>query len=159
MGSRFEDPDGEPLFRTIQRDDPRMLDAHRLAAESIGRFQGLVATSSAAVKCAKLRFRDPDESERLGEDQFFFLWLSDVRFHEHERIFSGMFFEVPPGFEKWHQVGKRLGFDPEDVFDWMVVDGGRLAGGFTLRVTRECLPEAERAAYDRYIGVESYESL
>ena len=159
MRSKFEEARDEPLFRTVDRDDPRMLDAYRLAADSISRFQRLVAASSAAVKCAKLRFRDPDESVRRGEDQFFFLWLSDVHFHEHERIFSGMFFEIPPGFDKWHQLGERLGFEPEDVFDWMVVDRGQLAGGFTLRVTRESLPAAERAAYDRYIGVETYETL
>lgn len=70
-----------------------------------------------------------------------------------------MFFEVPAGFEKWHQVGKRLGFDPEDVFDWMVIDNGHLLGGFTLRVTRESLAPEERAAYDRYIGVQTYGPL
>lgn len=41
----------------------------------------------------------------------------------------------------------------------MVIDEGHLVGGFTLRVTREALPVAERAAYDRYLGVESYEPL
>jgi uncharacterized protein YegJ (DUF2314 family) len=158
MVGKFEQPQSEPLFQAIKQDDPRMRDAYRLASESIGRFRALLATSS-AVKCAKLRFRDPDESERLGKNQFIFLWLSDVHFHEKEGIFSGMFFEVPLGFEKWHQIGQRLGFDPEDVFDWMVIDAGHLVGGFTLRVTRESLPAAERAAYDRYIGVESYEPL
>jgi hypothetical protein len=34
---------------------------------------------------------------------------------------------------------------------------GRLFGGYTLRVARSKLPERERAAYDRYIGVTAYE--
>jgi uncharacterized protein YegJ (DUF2314 family) len=157
VANNFEQPSGEPLFRAISRDDPKMRDAYRQAAESMDRFQNLVVTSPAAVKCAKLRFRDPAESERIGKDYFFYLWLSEVHYHEQERLFSGIFFEVPPGFEKWHKLGDRLGFDPEDVFDWMVLDGGCLVGGFTLRATRESLPDAERAAYDRYIGVQSYE--
>jgi uncharacterized protein YegJ (DUF2314 family) len=47
----------------------------------------------------------------------------------------------------------------EDIFDWMVIDNGHLIGGFTLRVTRESLSSEERAAYDRYIGVDTYEPL
>jgi len=58
-----------------------MLEAFRRASESIGRFQQLVAAKSPGIKCAKLRFRDPDESERLGNEQFLFLWLSEVHFH------------------------------------------------------------------------------
>ena len=109
---------------------------------------------------AKLRFRDPDLSDRLGEDRFFFLWLSEVVYHPAERIFSGVFFEVPDGFEKYHPVGQRLGFDPEDVFDWMVNEDGHLRGGFTIRVTRARLAdEAEKARYDDYIGVSSYEPI
>jgi uncharacterized protein YegJ (DUF2314 family) len=64
---------------------------------------------------------------------------------------------VPESFQKWHQVGSRLGFEAEDVFDWMVNEGGHLRGGFTIRVTRSRLSEAEKANYDKYIGVISYE--
>jgi hypothetical protein len=62
---------------------------------------------------AKLRFRDPDLSVKEGKDHLFYLWLSDVLFHPNEGLISGVFFEVPAGFEKWHQVGKILGFEPE----------------------------------------------
>jgi hypothetical protein len=75
---------------------------------------------------AKLRFRDPDESERLGEDRFLFLWLSAVHYQTAERVFSGTFFEVPHGLQRWHQVGQSLGFDPEEIFDWMVLRQGHL---------------------------------
>jgi hypothetical protein len=98
MVSKFEQRHGEPLFRAIRQDDPKMLEAFRRASESIAQFQELAA-KPVGLKCAKLRFRDPDESERLGADQFLFLWLSDVNFHEREKLFSGTFFEVPPEFE------------------------------------------------------------
>ncbi|MER8450866.1 DUF2314 domain-containing protein [Mesorhizobium sp. M1428] len=103
--------------------------------------------------------RDPDESERLGEDHFVFLWLAAVHYHAEERLFSGTFFEVPPELQKWHQVGQRLAFEGDDIFDWMVLDAGHLQGGFTLRVTRDKLPEKDRGSYDRYIGVSVYEPL
>jgi uncharacterized protein YegJ (DUF2314 family) len=94
----------------------------------------------------------------LGEDRFEFLWLGGVHYHPAERVFSGSFFEVPPELQKWHQVGQRLAFEGEDIFDWMMLtEDGRLSGGFTLRVSRSKLPENQRADYDRHIGVRVYE--
>ena len=58
---------------------------------------------------------------------------------------------------KWHKVGEILGFDKEDVFDWMILDSkGNLRGGYTLRVSRQKLPENQRTEYDEYIGVSVY---
>ncbi len=94
----------------------------------------------------------------MGEDRFVYLWLGDAHYHPTERVFSGAFFELPPELEKWHQVGERLAFESEDIFDWMVLTrDGRLFGGYTLRVTRSHLPESQRAGYDEHIGVRSYE--
>lgn len=47
--------------------------------------------------------------------------------------FLRLHFEVPPELQNWHQVGQRLGFEGEDIFDWMVLtEDGRLFGGYTL---------------------------
>jgi uncharacterized protein YegJ (DUF2314 family) len=133
--------------------------AYRLAAATMPRFIAHIERGGGAYHSAKLRFRDPNESARLGEDRFLFLWLGDVHYHVTERLFAGMFFEVPPSLLEWHQVGQRLSFDPEDIFDWMVLDQGHLHGGFTLRVARSKLPEAHRKSYDRYVGVSVYEPV
>ena len=150
----------EPLFRTVHDEDPDMNAAYADASASILEFQQLVRKGGDVQCMAKLRFRDPDLSDQLGEDRFLYLWLSEVVYRPHEGMFSGIFFEVPPEFQKWHQVGQRLGFDPEDVFDWMVEENGHLRGGFTIRVTRGHLESDEKKArYDEYIGVSSYEPL
>lgn len=149
----------EPLFRAISRNDSEFEMAYARAAATIPRFIEHIQRGEEAIYSAKLRFRDPDESDRLGEDQFAFIWLTGVAYHESERLFSGTFFEVPSEFQKWHQVGQQLAFDPEDIFDWMALSAdGRLFGGYTLRVTRSKLPEGEREEYDRYIGVTKYEA-
>ena len=155
--SKFAQPQPEPLFTAIPKDDPEILAAHALAAKSIEHFVDVVRNTAGRGCSAKLRFRDPDESERLGEDRFLYLWLTSVVYHPDEKLLSGIFFEVPEPFTKWHQVGQRLGFEPDDVFDWMILEDGHLHGGFTLRVTRKHLPAGEREAYDRYIGVSVYE--
>lgn len=146
------------MFRAIAQADPDFHRAYARAAATIPRFIEHIESGVDGFTDAKLRFRDPDESERLGEDQLFFLWLTDIQFHAESRMFSGTFFEVPREIQKWHQVGQQLSFEAEDIFDWsLLTKDGRLFGGYTLRVTREKLPEEERADYDRYIGVRIYE--
>jgi uncharacterized protein YegJ (DUF2314 family) len=74
-------------------------------------------------------------------------------------MFSGEFFEVPAALQKWHKVGERLWFDPDDVFDWMAIDNGHLAGGFTIRVVRDRLSTDDRSRYDACIGATSFEPV
>ena len=155
---KFAQKQQEPLFMAISNADAEFQSAYARASATLPRFIEHIKSDSKAFYSAKLRFRDPDESERLGEDRFVFLWLTGVHYHNAERVFSAGFFEVPPELQKWHHVGERLAFEGEDIFDWMVLtEDGRLFGGFTLRTSRSKLPESQRAAYDRYIGVRIYE--
>ncbi len=156
--SRSDEPK-EPLFTAISGNDAEMEKAHVSAAASMPRFHNHVLRIGEHKCSAKLRFKDPDLSEELGEDQFLFLWLSDVHFHANEGIYSGLFFEVPLEFSKWHKVGERLGFHREDVFDWMVNNDGHLFGGYTFRVARARLSEKEWPSYDKYVGVTSWEPM
>lgn len=156
---KFAGPQAEPLFTAISKTDRDFQKAYDRAAATVPQFIEHIQRGGDALFSAKLRFRDPDESERLGEDRFLFLWLTGVHYYPDERVFSGVFFEVPSGFQKWHRVGEQLVFEPEEIFDRMVLDQGRMQGGFTLRVAREKLPEAERESYDSYIGVSVYEPL
>ncbi|HKO51742.1 MAG TPA: DUF2314 domain-containing protein [Polyangiaceae bacterium] len=152
-------PSEEPKFRMVARSDPEMATAHRQATATIQHFAAYIARPGDRVCAAKLRFRDPDFSDELGEDQFVFLWLTSVTYDQEEQRFSGLFFEVPRELTKWHKVGERLAFDAEEIFDWMIVDQGALHGGFTLRVTRQRLPETKRADYDRRVGAISWHPL
>jgi len=155
--SKFGQEQEEPLFMAISQQDAAFQKAYAQASATLPKFIDLLQSGTEAIYSAKLRFRDPDESERLGENRFFFLWLSNVHYHAAEGLFSGTFFEVPPEIQKWHQVGKRLGFEGDDIFDWMVLtEKGRLTGGYTLRVSRSKLPEKERAEFDRYVGVSDW---
>lgn len=148
----------QPLFTAISRSDSSFHEAYKSASRTLPQFINDLQSGMRAYFSVKLRFRDPDESERLGENRFLFLWLSAIHYYPEERIFSGSFFEVPPEFRKWHQVGQKITFEGEDIFDWMTLtEDGRLFGGFTLRVSRSKLPESQRADYDRYIGVRVYE--
>ena len=156
--SKFAEEQKQPLFTAIAKSDADFREAYAAASRTLPRFIEHLQSGTSAYFSAKLSFRDPDESNRLGEAQLLYLWLTGVHYHPAERVFAGEFFEVPPKLQKWHQVGQQLGFKGEDIFDWMVLtEDGRLFGGYTLRVSRSKLPESERADYDRYIGVRAYE--
>lgn len=156
--NKFAEEQKQPLFTAIAKSDADFKEAYAAASRTLPRFIKHLQSGIPAYFSAKLSFRDPDESERLGEDQLLYLWLTGVHYHPAERVFSGIFFEVPPELQKWHRVGQRLTFEGEDIFDWTVLtEDGRLFGGFTLRVSRSKLPESQRAEYDRYIGVRVYE--
>lgn len=147
------EPPAEPLFTGVRNDDAEMQRAYALAAGSMDEFIAHIHRPGDHTCAAKLRFRDPENSERLGEERFVYLWLASVAHDKASNEFSGAFFEVPQELAQWHQVGQRLRFDGEDVFDWFVNEGGHLFGGFTMRVARSRLPPSERAAYDAYTGV------
>ncbi|MCE2572987.1 DUF2314 domain-containing protein [Motilimonas eburnea] len=150
----------EPKFRTVNSNDLTVQKAHSMAASSMPQFIELVRARGESTFMVKLRFRDPELSEKLGEDQLLYLWLTDVYYHEEENFLSGVFFEVPDSLSQWHQVGERLGFDAEDVFDWMVNTNGHVQGAYTIRVTRNSLAgEQAKAEYDEYIGISSYEPI
>lgn len=157
---KFAEEQEQPLFIAVANSDVEFEEAYAAASRTLPLFNEHLQSDLRAYFSAKLRFRDPDESERLGEDQLLFLWLTGVRYHPAERIYSATFFDVPPELQKWHPVGQILKFEGEDIFDWMALtEDGRLFGGYTLRVSRNKLPESQRADYDKYIGVRVYEPI
>lgn len=85
-------PQREPLFQAIAQSDSALQAAYRLAAATIDHFIRHIQSNPEAGRLAKLRFRDPDGSERTGEDCFLFLWLCDVFYYPEENHFTGMFF-------------------------------------------------------------------
>ena len=130
--------------------------AYNRTAQTMPEFQSHVLRPGDHTCSAKLRFKDPSESERTGKEVRLYLWLTAVTYNPTTSTYTGTFFEVPPELHEWHWVGQRLEFEADDAFDWMVNDAGSLHGGFTLRVNRSRLPEAEREAYDNYIGVKHW---
>ena len=146
-------PADEPVFTDIRNDDQEMSRAYRVAANSLDQFLFHIRREGGHTCAAKMKFRDPGLSERLGEDRYVFIWLNSIEYDDERKIFTGAFFEVPHELLQWHQPGQRLEFEADDIFDWFVNDDGYLHGGFTLRIARARLPEADRAGFDEYTGV------
>lgn len=86
-------PQGEPLFTAISQTNSDFQLAYERAAATLPKFIEHIERGGDTFRSVKLRFRDSDESERLGEDRFLFLWLGSVHYYPDDREFSGVFFE------------------------------------------------------------------
>lgn len=91
----FSSGQTQPLFTAVAQNDASFQEAYASASRTLPRFIEHVQSGIPAYFSAKLRFRDPDESERLGEDRFLFLWLTGVHYYPEERVFSGSFLKFP----------------------------------------------------------------
>ena len=154
--SVFEQPQTEPLFAVIRSDDPEMQRAYSLAAKTVDQLIKHLKREGNIVSAIKMRFRDPEQSMRLGEDRFVFLWLTVAGHDPGTGRFLVRFFEVPPDLQQWHKPGEQLVIERDQIFDWFVNDDGLLHGGYTMRVARSRMPESERTAFDRYTGVRQW---
>jgi len=143
----------EPLFANVRNSDEQFAHAYAQAAATLGAFSEHLHRDGGHYCAAKLRLKDPGTSTRLGEDRFVFMWLAGVNHDFSTGTYTGEFFEVPKELTPWYQVGQQVQFKGPDIIDWFVNDNGTLHGGYTLRVARSRLPEAERAAFDKHTGV------
>ena len=118
--SKFAQKQDEPLFMAIPQTDSDFQSAYARAAATLPQFIEHIQRGGDVIHSAKLRFRDPDASERLREDRFAFLWLTGVQYHPSERVFSGAFFEVPPEFHGIRWVSVSLSIPKTSLTGWLL---------------------------------------
>jgi uncharacterized protein YegJ (DUF2314 family) len=62
--------------------------------------------------------------------------------------------ESMPVYVKTVQAGQRVRIDRDVISDWMYMENGKLRGGYTMRVGLEQLPDKERDAHKKALGLE-----
>ena len=92
----------------------------------------------------KVRIEDKNGIEHM--------WLGDLSLDD-DGLYYGMVDNEPVTVESV-KVGTRIGIPVEAISDWLLVEEGRLIGGYTIRVYRESLSDAERIEFDRGFGIE-----
>src|SRR4051812_9160397 len=79
------------------------------------------------------------------------LWLTSPSFDDEGNLF-GIVGNKPVYVTSVHE-DQRIGIDAQFISDWMIIEDGRLIGGYTIRAIRDGLPEAERLDFDRMTGL------
>jgi uncharacterized protein YegJ (DUF2314 family) len=141
--SRGGDPQsGDALITYVDDDDREMESAMTRARATLPEFEQRLAnpTGKQTMAIIKARFTEGENVEHM--------WISDIRVTPEG--YRGVLGNKPEFLSL--QPGQDVLVRRENVSDWVVVDDGRLVGGYTMRVMRSRLPADERAQFDAMNG-------
>lgn len=76
------------------------------------------------------------------------IWLTDVTYADG--VFSGRVGNDPVDVENI-KLGDKVTVKKAEASDWMIIDGGKLVGGYTIRVLRDRMAPGERRVFDESV--------
>lgn len=127
-------------YKDVKDKDAAMDGAVTKARESLGFF------------LAALKAHKPDSTEFevkkcfVDRDKVEHLWVRDITWDG--KAFHGLLDNKPLEVGNT-DLGRHVTVDPEDLTDWMFVKGGKLIGGFTIRVLYSRLSGDEKARFQK----------
>ena len=147
----------EPFFMVAQDADPEMERAHRVARATLPEFYAHCGRPGTHVCRADVRLPGVVRPKHLQKARHVPSWLSAIKYDSDLNQLSGEILRTPSvELEEIYPVGLTLTCKPEDTYDWLVIDDGRLYGGFTLRVARSRLSSQEQREVDSRMGVTTW---
>ena len=90
----------------------------------------------------KARIEDNDKVEHI--------WLTEPSFDEEGNIY-GVIGNEPIDVSNI-SINEKIGITKEYLSDWMIIENGRLIGGYTIRAIREGLKGKELENFDKSLG-------
>ena len=119
------------------------------AKASLPQFRGALEDGRCAGSFLGVKLHVP----RVDGSEGHHVWLAVTSY------FANLYFCTPSELPA-DLVGLRMGESKlatdDDVEDWMVMVGGVVYGGYSLRAIRAELPVNERPEFDSYMGVSRY---
>ncbi len=79
-----------------------------------------------------------------------YLWLTEPNFDTEGNLF-GMVGNEPLNVKNV-KINQNIGIDRSKVSDWMIIEKGRLIGGYTIRVLRDKLSGKDLESFDKSLG-------
>lgn len=136
---------GEPTMVYIPEEDEGMNWAIEKANLTLWYFEESLnqPKSHQTYFSIKVKIIDGEISEHI--------WLIDPSFDESGNLF-GVIGNVPVDV-KTVQIDQKIGIDRNYISDWMIIEQGRLIGGYTIRAIRNGIPDADKAQFDESIGL------
>lgn len=135
----------EPELVYIPDQDEKMTWAIEKARLTLWHFEESLKTPQYGQQhvSIKVKIEDGDQVEHI--------WLDDPDFDNDGNLF-GIVGNTPVNVNNV-KLGQHIGIEKSLVSDWMIVEQGRLIGGYTIRAIRDRIPEAEKKAFDDSIGM------
>ena len=132
-------------MENFANDDEVMNAAIATAQETLPVFIDAMQTSTDAEAHFAIKVKYPygiaDEAEHI--------WVSELSY-------DGSRFEGTIGNDPVYvsglAYGDRVVVELEEISDWMIIQGGRLYGGYTIHVIRKTMSDREREEFDQGAG-------
>lgn len=108
------------------------------ARDSLSTFIMTIATphTDRTLVAVKVRFSPPDE---VSQD----IWVDEVTCTDG--IFRGSMGDDIPALRL--EFGEKITVDEKDILDWMIVEDGKLVGGYTIRLAMQRMSPEERERF------------
>lgn len=138
--------DENPDVVRVSGEDERMEWAIEKANHTLHYFKDCLSNpkSNQNYFSLKARIEDGQSIEHI--------WLGDPEY-DAEGSFYGIVGNVPLSLKNV-KLNDRVGVSAENISDWMIVEEGRLIGGYTIRALREAYPPGpERDEFDQQVGL------
>jgi len=135
---------GQPDVVDIQRQDDRMNWAMEKARLTLHYFEKTLKNPSPTQQyfSIKIRIEDGGKVEHI--------WLNDPSFDEDGNLYGVVGNEPIDVFTV--KMGQKIGVNKETISDWMIIEKGRLIGGYTIRAIRDGLTGRNLKNFDRTLG-------
>ena len=123
---------------TVSATDPELDAAIEQARASLDTFIQKLTTSHAdrTFVAVKVRFYPPDS---LPQD----IWVDEVTYTDGS--FRGSMGDDIPSLRL--QLGEKITVKEEDILDWMIVENGKLIGGYTIRLAVQRMSPEEKERF------------
>ncbi len=108
------------------------------ARDSLPTFIQTIATPHAdrTFVAVKVRFFPPGESPQD-------IWVDDVTYTDG--VFHGNMGDDIPSLKL--ELGEKISINEKDILDWMIVQDGKLIGGYTIRLAVQRMSPEEREQF------------
>jgi len=138
--------DENPDVVMVKNEDERMDWAIEKANYTLHHFKDCLSSPKENQNYFSLKARIEDDHAVEH------IWLGEPEY-DAEGSFYGVVGNVPLNLTNV-KLGDRVGVSSDHVSDWMIVEEGRLIGGYTIRALRDAYPAGpERDAFDEQVGL------
>lgn len=136
---------GEPDLVYVPSEDERMNWAIEKANLTLWYFEESLRSPLPyqVYFSVKVHIIDGENSEHI--------WLIEPHFDDEGNLFGTIGNE--PINIATVKLNQKVGIDRSLISDWMIIENGKLIGGYTIRAIRDGVPENEKAALDKSIGL------
>jgi len=126
------------LTPTTSSTDTELKAAIQQARSSLDTFIATITTPHAdrTFVALKVRFTPPGESPQD-------IWVDEVTYTDG--VLRGNVGDDIPALRL--EAGEKITVDEEDILDWMIVEDGKLIGGYTIRLAVQGMSPEERERF------------